>query len=164
MLRKDWFETHVSRPELNPDDGAWSQLKPPGDGRGAGGFDSWMFTHLERNWLRKVAKPNEEKPKSRKRPASSPVAKKTAKKVVKRIGEMRGTDWMKDKSGMVYRKVPANQNLLNDKKEQKSQARKRTNVVVIPQRPLLGTKRLNKRDYDETDKNIITGKFCSFCR
>ena len=52
VLRKEWFETHVSRAELNPDDTRDSI--PPGDGRGAGGFDSWMFTHLERNWLRKV--------------------------------------------------------------------------------------------------------------
>ena len=34
VLRKEWFETHVSRAEPNPDDTRDSI--PPGDGRGAG--------------------------------------------------------------------------------------------------------------------------------
>ena len=76
-----------------------------------------MFTHLERNWLRKVPKAENKKTpaeKSRKRTAGSP---KTggAKKVAKRIGQVRGNEWMKDQSGMVYRKVPANHNLIAEK-------------------------------------------------
>ena len=55
VIRKDWFESHISRPVNEPDDSGI----PPGDGRGAGGIDSWLFTHLERNWLRKVTKTTE---------------------------------------------------------------------------------------------------------
>ena len=90
--------------------------------------------------------------KSRKRTGSPKTG--GAKKVAKRIGQVRGNEWMKDQSGMVYRRVPANHNLIAKKtqegKEQKKvQKRKRANnVVVIPKRPESGKDaRLRKRIY-----------------
>ena len=80
---------------------------PPGDGRGAGGIDSWLFTHLERNWLRKVTKTTEkirqeikarDKQTDRKRPAE--IIK------VKRIESVTDrSDWLRDSDGMIYRKI-----------------------------------------------------------
>ena len=111
VIRKDWFESHISRSTNDPDDSGL----PPGDGRGAGGIDSWLFTHLERNWLRKVTKTTEKvnmlKQSDRKRPAE--VTK------VKRIESVTDrSDWMRDSDGMIYRKI-------------KKSTLKQTNQVIL---------------------------------
>nr|CAB3251334.1 general transcription factor 3C polypeptide 1-like [Phallusia mammillata] len=47
---KKFIQNHVKREKRQPkDDGS-----TPGDGKGAGGFDSSLFSHLYRNWFRNI--------------------------------------------------------------------------------------------------------------
>lgn len=142
QLRKEWIVEHIRRDDPEPQDTGI----PPGPGNGAAGLSPWLFSHLDRNWVRKELVKSDPKPKFG--PENKIVATDS-------------TTWTKDKDGMIFKTTVKKR--IAEAKKGGPQAKKRTkkNKPAVSQ-TLMIPKDLPsaaaRRCHDSLDIDIILSK------